>query len=422
MPMSSAGAAAARYAPAGMPGPASAAAATTTAALATKPWMHQPSSFLSAVYRDVPALPADHPGHDRDHREQHRAEQGMPVRQEQGLQAQPDQDAQADQGGVSEPDDTGHLATQQRRRAGRDRGLRRDPHPAGPGRVVVAVRVMPGRRVGPVRSAAGPGRRARGHRPFAGVDAADLGGDGHRAAARHDPVDGLLLPEGVAGLGLAGHVGPAAGEADRGAERLASLAGVEPVGRREQLLDRLRGPLGYVIPGAGDRRLGLGVRRPLGLRGALRPRRGGAGRCAGALLADRAGAVLGGRGDAEPAARAGEGSRPGGRSWPVSGAPVSSWAVLGCAVLGCAVLGCAVFGCAVFGCAVFGCAVFGCAVFGCAVFGCAVFGCAVFGCAVLGCAVFGWAVRAAGLARRLLFLFFLVGGISSLPGWPHRCR
>ena len=146
------------------------------------------------------------------------------------------------------------------------RGLRRDPHPPRRGHPVDAGRVMPGRRIGPVGPAAGPRDRARGHRPLARVDAADLRGDGHRAAARDDPVDGFLLPEGVAGLGLPGHVGPAAGEADRRAERLAGLARVEPVGRGEQFLDRLRGPLGHVVRGLGGRRLGLGGGRgPLSL-------------------------------------------------------------------------------------------------------------------------------------------------------------
>ena len=42
-----------------MPGPARAAAATTTAAPATKPWMHQPSNFLprcTATYQPFPPI------------------------------------------------------------------------------------------------------------------------------------------------------------------------------------------------------------------------------------------------------------------------------------------------------------------------------------------------------------------------------
>ena len=138
---------------------------------------------------------------------------------------------------------------------------------------------MPGRRIGPVGPAADPCDRSRGHRPLARVDAADLSGDGHRAAARDDPVDGFLLPEGVAGLELPGYVGPAAGEADRRAERLTGLARVEPVGRGEQILDRLRGPLGHVVRGVGGRRLGLG---------------GGRGRSASAVPRDRDAAGPGG--------------------------------------------------------------------------------------------------------------------------------
>ncbi len=162
------------------------------------------------------------------------------------------------------------------------RGLRRDPHPPGAGHAVHPVRVMPGRRIGPVGPAADPRHRSRGHRPLARVDAADLSGDGHRPAARDDPVDGFLLPEGVAGLGLPGHIGPAAGEPDRGAERFAGLAGIEPVGRREQFLDGFRGPLGHVVRGAGGRgpRLG-GCRCAFGLGGTPRPRGPGLDRTGG---------------------------------------------------------------------------------------------------------------------------------------------
>ena len=202
--------------------------------------------------------------------------------EEQRFQAEPDQDAQADQGRVGEPDDPGHLAAQQRGGMDGGRGLRRDHHPPGAGHPVHAVRVMPGRRIGPVGLAADPCHRSRGHRPLARVDAADLSGDGHRPAARDDPVDGFLLPEGVAGLGLPGDIGPAAGEPDRGAERFAGLAGIEPVGRREQFLDGLRGPLGHVVRGAGGRGPGLGGRRwPFSLRGTARPRGPGLGRTGG---------------------------------------------------------------------------------------------------------------------------------------------
>ena len=110
------------------------------------------------------------------------------------------------------------------------------------------------------------------------ADPADLRRDGHRAAARDDPVDRFLVPEGVTRLGLPGHIGPAAGEADRRAERLARLTRIEPVGRGEQFLDRLRGPLGYVVRGVSGRRLGLGGRGGSGGGGGGRPGRSGDGR------------------------------------------------------------------------------------------------------------------------------------------------
>jgi len=166
--------------------------------------------------------------------------------QEEGLHGQPDQHAEGDQAGVGVPDDPRHPGEQQRPGTDRGGGLGRDGHPPRQ-RHTERRPILVGRRVSPERAAGRACDRPRRHRPLTRGNAADLRGDRDRPAARHDPLDRLLLRERIAGLRPACHAEAPARETDRGTERVAVLPRVEPVGDGQQFLDGLGGPGGHVI-------------------------------------------------------------------------------------------------------------------------------------------------------------------------------